>query len=394
MTASVAGADWFRAAPTGKVMAALLAAAPDGARFVGGCVRNTVMDRPVDDIDIATVLMPDDTVSALEAAGIRAIPTGKEHGTITAICNGSSFEITTLRRDIETDGRHAVVGFTTDWETDARRRDFRLNALYADPDGTIIAPVAGSLDDAKAGRVIFIGDPDARLAEDWLRILRFFRFNAWYGAQVDADGLSACSRAASNLGLISAERVWKELSRLLTAPDPSASVEAMQISGVEHIILSQGTRSTKTLTALISLERALDFAPDPVRRLMALHARSTLDAAALAKRLRLSGADRDRLVLWTADETVLTCAMLDDAARQALYWLSPQTGLDRVLLAAADSETPDDWHALVRLARDWQRPVFRLTGQDLQEEGFAPGPALGAELRKRERDWVASGFST
>ena len=180
MSAQTIAPDWLNTPETRAVMAALEAARMGGARFVGGCVRNTLMGQPVDDIDIATQLKPDETLKALEAAGIRAEPTGLEHGTITAIINGEPFEITSLRRDVETDGRRAVVAFTEDWAEDAQRRDFRFNAIYADRDGRLYDPTGGGLDDAAAGRVIFIGDPDQRLREDYLRILRFFRFNAWY----------------------------------------------------------------------------------------------------------------------------------------------------------------------------------------------------------------------
>ncbi|MEL6416021.1 MAG: hypothetical protein AAFQ15_13865 [Pseudomonadota bacterium] len=195
-------------------------------RFVGGCVRNTVMARPVDDLDLATQLKPDETLKALEAAGIRAVPTGIEHGTVTAIVDHQPFEITSLRRDVETDGRRAVVAFTEDWAEDAQRRDFRLNALYAAPNGEVFDPVGGGYDDALAGRVIFIGDADQRLREDYLRILRFFRFNAWYGAGIDADGLAACERQRSGLAKIAKERTWKELKKLLSAEMPRGAVTA------------------------------------------------------------------------------------------------------------------------------------------------------------------------
>ena len=233
----ILSANWLEATSTKKVMAALEAVRPGGARFVGGCVRNTLMDRPVDDIDIATQLKPEETLAALEAHKIRAIPTGIEHGTVTAGFEGEPFEITSLRRDVETDGRRAVVAFTDDWTEDAQRRDFRMNALYAAPNGELFDPVGGGYDDALAGRVIFIGDADARLREDYLRILRFFRFNAWYGAGVDADGLAACARQKQGLEKIARERIWKELKKLLSAPAPRPAVQAMAESGVLDEIL-------------------------------------------------------------------------------------------------------------------------------------------------------------
>ena len=205
--------DWLTSKTTRKVLDALEAERPGAARFVGGCVRNTLMGRPVDDIDIATQLLPEAVIEALELANIRAIPTGIEHGTITAVCDSVPYEITTLRRDVETDGRRAVVAFTEDWHEDAMRRDFRLNALYADPNGKVHDPVGGGLEDAALGRVIFIGNGDERLREDYLRILRFFRFNAWYGAGIDAQGLAACGaperRAKANRRRAHLERIQK-----------------------------------------------------------------------------------------------------------------------------------------------------------------------------------------
>ncbi|MEO1643183.1 MAG: CCA tRNA nucleotidyltransferase, partial [Pseudomonadota bacterium] len=230
-------ADWLKTPQTQVVIAALEAARPRCARFVGGCVRNAIMGREVDDIDIATQLEPEATLAALEAAGIRAIPTGVEHGTVTAIVDHVPFEITSLRRDVETDGRRAVVAFTEDWAEDAQRRDFRLNALYAAPDGEVFDPVGGGYEDALAGRVIFIGEADERLREDYLRILRFFRFNAWYGAGIDEEGLAACARQRDGLQQIAKERIWKEFKKLLAAPEPVAAVEAMMASGVLGHIL-------------------------------------------------------------------------------------------------------------------------------------------------------------
>lgn len=194
MSITIAHAAWLRAAATRRVVEALEAARPGCARFVGGCVRNTILGAPVDDIDIATQLTPQETIDAAHAAGLSAAPTGVEHGTVTVIADHAPFEVTTLRRDVETDGRRAVVAFTQDWAEDAQRRDFRMNALYADPDGAVHDPTGGGLADAQAGRVIFIGDAHTRIREDYLRILRFFRFNAWYGrGPLDAAGLAACA---------------------------------------------------------------------------------------------------------------------------------------------------------------------------------------------------------
>ena len=238
-------------------------------------MRNAIMGRSVDDIDIATQLTPDATLDALKTANIRAIPTGIEHGTVTAIVEGQPFEITSLRRDVETDGRRAVVAFTDDWTEDAQRRDFRLNALYAAPDGTVFDPVGGGVDDALAGRVIFIGDADERLREDYLRILRFFRFNAWYGAGIDADGLAACQRQGQGLAKIAKERIWKELKKLLTAPRPLPVLVAMEQTGVLDDVLPDHD-GTDRLHDLDLTEQLTGVQPDPMLRLMALLPRSAL----------------------------------------------------------------------------------------------------------------------
>ena len=229
--------DWLRDPAGRAVMDALLAAAPGGARYVGGCVRNALLGAAVSDTDIATVLTPARAVAALEAAGIRAVPTGFDHGTVTAVAGKRGFEITTLRKDVATDGRRAVVAFSTDWEEDASRRDFRLNAIYADTDGRLFDPVGG-IADALEGRVRFIGEPQARIEEDYLRILRFYRFHAWYGrTPLDADGHAASSRLRAGLRQLSAERVWSELKKLLSAPDPRAVLEAMQEGNVLNEVL-------------------------------------------------------------------------------------------------------------------------------------------------------------
>ena len=233
------GQPWLEAAATRAVIAALEAAGGPGcARFVGGCVRNALIGQPVEDVDIATTLRPEETERAIRAAGLKAVPTGLAHGTVTAISGREPFEITTLRRDVSTDGRNATVAFTDDWAEDAGRRDFRLNALYADAGGQVFDPTGEGVADALAGRVVFVGDPATRIREDYLRILRFFRFFAWYGAgEPDPAGLAACAALAPGMSRLSAERVSKELTRLLAAPDPRAAVTAMAATGVLARIL-------------------------------------------------------------------------------------------------------------------------------------------------------------
>lgn len=381
---SISGQDWLTDPRTLAVMAALEAVRPGGARFVGGCVRNAIMDRPVDDIDIATQIEPESVIKALEAAGIRAIPTGIDHGTITAVIDGKPFEITTLRRDVETDGRRAVVAFTEDWAEDAGRRDFRLNALYADADGTVHDPVGGGIEDAEAGRVIFIGDADMRLREDFLRILRFFRFNAWYGAGIDADGLAACARQKEGLKKIAAERIWKELHKLLAAPDPTEAVTAMQDSGVLAIFLPEA----ETLDGLHDLrvsETLAGVQADPMLRLMALIHRSANSVLAVSKRLRLSNAEANRLTMWAADNLPDVSGMNGRQLRQALYWHGKQAVVDRALTSGRDVRD------LLFAVRAWKRPEFPVGGDDALAAGLK-GPEIGQALRKLEEWWMAEDF--
>ena len=256
---SLADAPWLTAAATRKVMAALEAeGGPDVARFVGGCVRNSLMGRAVDDVDIATRLEPQAVMAALKAAGLKAVPTGLDHGTVTAVAEAQPFEITTLRRDVTTDGRRATVAFTTDWAEDAGRRDFHINALYADGEGRVFDPTGHGLADIAARRVAFVGDAGRRIREDRLRILRFFRFHAWYGAgDPDAAGLAACVEEAGGLGELSAERVSKELLKLLAAPNPVPTVEVMAHTGVLARLLPEAG----TLEALRAMAAVTDDAP-------------------------------------------------------------------------------------------------------------------------------------
>jgi len=358
-------------------MAALEAVRHGSARFVGGCVRNTLMGRPVDDIDIATQLTPDRVLDALGAAGIRAIPTGIEHGTVTAVCEGRPFEITTLRRDVETDGRRAVVAFTEDWAEDAARRDFRLNALYAEPDGTLHDPTGGGLEDAAHGRVIFIGDADQRLVEDYLRILRFFRFNAWYGAGIDADGLAACARQKRGLEKIAAERTWKELRKLLAAPAPHEAVKAMAAAGVLEVILPMAS-----VGGALGLAEARTT--DPMTRLIALLPRDPEVATAVSRSLRLSNREAERLRAWASVD-------VPDGSPEGLRALAYRFGKEAVLdLLAGSAEEPAYEDARAHL-ESWEVPVLPVRGQDLLDRGFS-GPEIGAALKGLEDWWVDQDF--
>lgn len=382
-------AGWLTKPATRAVMAALEAARPGGSRFVGGCVRNTLRGIAVDDIDIATQIRPDDVIRAMQAAGIRALPTGMEHGTVTAILDREPFEITTLRRDVETDGRRAVVAFTEDWAEDAARRDFRLNAIYAGPDGTLHEVVPGSIEDALAGRVIFIGDGDTRLREDYLRILRFFRFNAWYGAAVDQAGLEACKRQKQGLARIARERIWKELKRLLEAPDPSEAMLAMEESGVLAAILPQA--SAAALPALVMAEQEMGLVPDAMRRLMALVPRRLREVQEIAACLRLSNAETDRLVAWANPALTHIAGLGPAALAEAFYRYGTQAVTDRALLEAA-AGGPATLGLVVAAAAKWVRPVLPVAGEDALAAGLQ-GPGIGKALKHAEEAWIASGFT-
>ncbi|MEO0451752.1 MAG: CCA tRNA nucleotidyltransferase [Pseudomonadota bacterium] len=381
---TILNADWLTAASSRRVIEALEESRSGSARFVGGCVRNSLMARPVDDIDIATQLTPEQTLAALDAAKIRAIPTGIEHGTITAIVDHQPFEITSLRRDVETDGRRAVVAFTEDWAEDARRRDFRMNALYAAPDGEVFDPVGGGYDDALAGRVIFIGDADERLREDYLRILRFFRFNAWYGARIDADGLAACQRQRDGLRQIAKERIWKEFKKLLTAEIPHEAAQAMGASGVLDIVLPEH-HGADGLHNLQLTEQLTGVQPDPMLRLMALLPRSALAVQQTGPALRLSNEEVARLTMWAADNLPEPVGMTSKELRATLYWHGKQAVVDRAMLAGADVRD------LLAAVRAWRRPEFPIKGDDALAVGLK-GRDVGEALSRVARVWVESDF--
>ncbi|MEM7661049.1 MAG: CCA tRNA nucleotidyltransferase [Pseudomonadota bacterium] len=393
MISKLPDVDWLSKPETQRLLQTLEAAKPGGNRFVGGCVRNTLMRRAVDDIDIATQLLPEDVISALQKSEIRAIPTGIEHGTVTAVVNHVPFEITTLRKDVETDGRRAVVAFTEDWAEDAMRRDFRLNALYAEPDGTIHDPTGGGLDDARDGRIIFIGDADTRLREDYLRILRFFRFNAWYGAGIDSAGLAACERQREGLEQIAAERVWKELKKLLEAPDPRASVAAM--AKIDLLVdVFQAVDGASVMSTLIYLEREARLQADPLRRLLAFMPKALDTALSIATKLKMSNKERDRLTDWAAADTRLIEDLSGPKIRAAVYSLGYETLADVVLLKAAGAGGGDIDLALAGLAeaRGWEPPDLPVTGQDLVNAGFKSGPLIGKYLADLEAEWIDSDF--
>ena len=353
------------------------------ARFVGGCVRNAVLGRPIDDIDLAVDKPPETVMRALEAANLKVVPTGLKHGTVTAIIKGSRFELTTLRRDVETDGRRAVVAFTDDWLEDANRRDFTFNALYADRDGTLYDPFDGQ-SDLDAGRVRFIGDGDVRITEDRLRVLRFFRFHAWYGrAPLDGPSFDACRRNAGALGGLSGERVAKELLRLLAAPAPAEALQAMAEAGaLDHWLPEYA--GVARLKALIAREDE----PDPLRRLAAILPAGA-DATAIGKRLKLSTQQALRLEVMLASAPAIDVAGGRKAWRAGIYHLGNTLYADRVLLAL---DAAGDWRTALALARSWTPPELPVSGGDALKLGLKPGPRVGALITAVERWWIDGDF--
>ena len=380
----IAPQPWMSEPTTEAVMKAL-GAEGGSARFVGGCVRDVLLGRAIGDIDIATPLLPQEVMRRLEAAGIRAVPTGLAHGTVTAVMAPRHFEVTTLRRDVETFGRHARVEFTDDWAEDARRRDFTMNALFLDPYGTVFDPVHG-LSDLFAGHVRFVGDAATRIREDVLRVLRFYRFHAWLGrGTADAAARAACRVSAPLVSTLSGERVQAELMKLLRAADPAATLALMAEDGVLGKILP-ATRPLDILRRLVRLERSNDLEADALRRLGAVIAG---DAEGVARRLKLSNAERDRLI---ALEGALDLAGDAPALRRLLYRLGRETYIDRALMTAAQAGATRKLRGLLAAAARWRKPVFPLSGGDVTALGLAPGPEIGRLLAALEDWWEEGDF--
>ena len=382
------GQAWLQSSATRAVIAALEAAGGPGcARFVGGCVRNALMGRDIDDVDIATTLKPEETERAIRAAGLKAVPTGIAHGTVTAVSERQPFEITTLRQDVSTDGRNATVAFTDDWAEDAARRDFRLNALYADAEGRVFDPTGQGEADAAAGRIVFVGDPRIRIQEDYLRILRFFRFFAWYGrGQPDQAGLEACRDLASGMTRLSAERVSKELMKLVAARDPRPAMAAMAGAGVLAQVLPEAG-------PLALFDAVVDLSEDPVVRLMTLFA---VDAEAMrgaAERLRLPNATRDRLVRSALAAPAVSLDMSDAEARAAVYRHGDRAVVDALLRLHAGAPARRDQAArLMAVAKGWTPPRLPVGGKEVARLGLTPGPETGRLLKAFEDSWIAADF--
>jgi poly(A) polymerase len=360
-------------------LAALVAALGQGnARWVGGAVRDALLGEEAADVDCATPLTPDQVSHRLDAAGIKPIPTGIEHGTVTAVLPGGNVEITTLRRDVATDGRRATIEYAQDWREDAARRDFTINALYADPATLELFDYFGGLADLSARRVRFIGDARERIREDHLRILRYYRFQARFGAELDAEAEEACAALADTLKGLSRERVAMELLNLFALPDPAGTVARMHERGVLQVVLPECTRcQIDTLERVIASERASAIAPDPLRRLAALLPPSPPVAETVAARLRLSKRQRARLVC-----AAHRLAADAEAPRALAYREGIACAIDRLLLEGAD----------VAALRDWEVPEFPLKGGEIVSRGVAAGPEVARILRTAETQWIAEGF--
>ena len=365
--------------PEGSGARAVVAAlgGSGAARLVGGVVRDALLGVAAADVDIATVHPPEEARRLLEAAGIDSVPTGIAHGTITALAPDGPIEVTTLRHDVETDGRHATVAFTDDWAADAARRDFTMNALTAEADTGAVHDYHGGLEDLEAGRVRFIGDAATRIAEDRLRVLRFFRFTAHFGRKADADGLAACRAAAGTLGRLSVERVTAELMRLLALPAPGDTVALMLDAGVLAGVLPEA-RNVEGYRALLAAEDAAGVERSPVRGLAALLTNDVGRVVSVARCLKLSNADRTRLVAAAAHSDEKTIPAI-------LYTFGRQGAVDRLLLTGAPTER-------VREALTAPLPEFAPKGRDLLALGVAPGPEVSRLLREVEARWLAEGL--
>jgi poly(A) polymerase len=381
-----------------RVLAALVAGGGE-ARVAGGVVRNALLGEPVADdvdvVDIATTELPERVIALAERAGFAVHPTGLSHGTVTVVASGDGrvrpFEVTTLRRDVETDGRHATVSFTEDWRADAERRDFTINALYCDAKGNVHDPL-GAYGDLLDRRVRFVGDPHQRIREDYLRILRFFRFHARYGrGRLDRAGLAAATELKAGARELSGERIAAELKKLLLAAGVAAVVKPMARRSILAALLP-GPFDVKSLERMVEIDATEGEAPDAMQRLAAL-TRASPDK--LKESLKLSNAEWKRLVALDGSPDI-TPALSDQERRVALYRLGSTGFRDVVRLRWARSGAPADstsWSALLQLAAQWAVPHFPVTGADLLAKGFAPGPAIGQTLRALEEWWCAHGFT-
>ncbi|MFT6659452.1 CCA tRNA nucleotidyltransferase [Maritalea sp.] len=396
-------AAWLQRASV-KVVFDLLDGANGQTKAVGGVVRDTILGNPTGDVDMASKFTPTQIIDRAAKANIKAIPTGIEHGTVTLVIDGEAIEVTSLRKDIKTDGRRAVVEFGGDWKDDAKRRDFTFNALYVGPDGELLDPLGG-LDDCLKREVRFIGDAKQRIKEDYLRILRFYRFFAFYGAgRPEADGLRATVALKSGLDQLSPERIWQELKKLLSAPDPSRSLLWMRTTGVLAAILPEGEKwGIDAIHGLVTAEQDLGWKIDPILRLKSILPPMVDKMTALGKRLRLSNVEADQLQKWAMAEG-LTAEMSDQELKALIYWGDQPAILSALQLSLANMrqkstesleavERSSGYLRLLKVAQTWEAPEFPVKGQDLLGLGQVPGPQIGVELNKLEQAWVDSGFA-
>ena len=386
-------AAWLKEGPLPKLLAVL---DRDGeeARGVGGAVRNELLGLAVHEIDVATTALPEEVAKRVHAAGFKAVPTGIDHGTITVVIGKHPYEVTTLRKDVETYGRHAKVEFGRDWAGDAHRRDFTINALSVTRDGTVY-DYAGGLADLAERRVRFIGDARQRIEEDYLRILRFFRFHAAYGHdRPDAEGLAACIFEREGLEQLSRERVRMELMKLLVARRAAPTLAVMAHAGLLLRVLG-GVPYLAGFENMAKAETALTLAPDATRRLAALGVTIVEDAERLWQKLRLTNAEHARLAAMADNWRKFSPAADETLARAMLYRLKEQSFTDSALLAWARSQASDhdaSWHALATLPQRWSAPVFPLKAADFMARGVEKGPVLGEVMRAAEAAWIAAGF--
>ena len=374
------------------------------ARIAGGAVRNALMRESISDVDIATTALPQEVKKRAQALGFKVAPTGVEHGTMTVVALGEAFEVTTLRADVKTDGRHAQVVFGRDWQADADRRDFTINGLYADQSGNVI-DLVGGLADIASRTLRFIGDAESRIREDHLRILRFFRFFAFYGSgRPDAEGLKACARLKDSVQQLSAERVWGELKKLLSAHDPSRALLWMRTAGVLSAALPESEKwGIDSVHGLVAAERDLGWKPDPLLRVSAIIPPAPDRVSTLSDRLKVSNAERKRLEAWAAAE--LPKHDLNDRLLARLLYRSSTAGMaDRLKLALASSRSKavhDDqemmkaagYARMLDFLTTWTRPDFPVGGADLLAKGNVAGPALGKALKALEEKWAGSDFT-
>jgi len=399
----IAGQSWFSKPGLQRIFS-LLNADGGEARVVGGAVRNALMGLPVGDIDMATTLPPHDVVERAKDAGIKAVPTGIDHGTVTLVVDGEGYEVTTLRRDVTTDGRHAEVAFGTDWKEDAERRDLTINALYADASGEVI-DLIGGLADIETKTVRFIGDAATRIAEDHLRILRFFRFFAYYGSgRPDADGLRASARAKDKLSTLSAERVWSEMKKLLSADDPSRTLLWMRQAGVLAQILPETEKwGIDSIHGMVATEQALGWKPDPMLRLASIIPPDAERVAALSSRLRMSKNEAARLDQW-AKAPAVDPTLAETALDRLLYRQGVEGVKTRLKLALSSARA--DMSAgeaamqkiaklstLLARAEKFNKPSFPLSGADVLAAGLPVGPQVGEVLSELEAAWVDGNFA-